>query len=506
MSKKILKVKDYLLDDSSSTCTCAGGYFSDLNQITILGSSNGTAQLYSSIKTDQSTKFYTGQNGEIYCLEILRESRSLLLGNSRGSIFLFDVLSQKQTEVFARHSAAVLCLQAIGTNTFISGSLDTTIRIWDDRQKAEAIVLKGHNGAVLSVNVSPDDQWVASGSEDGTVRIWDLSSVKILNIFPGFEQKSICCLAFNPEEIQLAVGGVARKTVFYDLEQFCEIDSAPLTPSTIMSMSFDGQGKSLYVAGAGFLRIINSKKPSEFTVIDANWKFPQKLLFSKQGDIFGIARNNQSASLYQIVNNQSLSNKDLPSYIAPTDELEEVTNVRRSHVKISEILDKKVNDISNIIGVWLNSHNQRNAYSAIEKITDPKVITDIFNMILNNNMIQNISVEIATLFLKKIYIIFEVKYKFFIKLGLEFSTEVLKKFGPEIKHLKTFHSNDKVDLTREERIKVYEFLLDDFQAITKNSIFSKLRIQYKNEEIGRLANNYVIELNNILDSIRKKED
>ncbi len=40
--------------------------------------------------------------------------------------------------------------------------------------------LKGHNGGVMSVAISKDNKFIVSGSEDSTVRVWERKSGKKL--------------------------------------------------------------------------------------------------------------------------------------------------------------------------------------------------------------------------------------------------------------------------------------------------------------------------------------
>ena len=64
-----------------------------------------------------------------------------------------------------------------GKRQLVSGSLDTTIRIWDLKSMACKAVLRGHQGAVSCVcagdgGEGTGDRFIISGSFDATVRVW----------------------------------------------------------------------------------------------------------------------------------------------------------------------------------------------------------------------------------------------------------------------------------------------------------------------------------------------
>ena len=49
----------------------------------------------------------------------------------------------------------------------VSGSEDTTVRVWDAQTGQEVVSLKGHTDSVDRVCFSPDGKRIASGSWDG---------------------------------------------------------------------------------------------------------------------------------------------------------------------------------------------------------------------------------------------------------------------------------------------------------------------------------------------------
>lgn len=513
MSRRLTKVSDYFLTEQGSTCTMATIRMLRLDPIIFLADANGSVEVFSKPTSSPSARLIPNQSGEILSLEMIPDTTLVLLGNTRGSVFLFDLQTQRQIEVFSRHSAGVLSLKNIGKNAFVSGSMDTSVRVWDIRQKSEIMVLRGHAGAVTSVDSSPDELWVGSCSDDSTIRIWEISSAKMINMFSSPEQKSIQSLSFNPEEIQIAAGGAARKVSFYDLEKFQEIGSSSPTPGSVLLTSFDQSGSNLYAGGAGFLRCISRIKPFAMEVIEANWKIPQKIIFDQNNEILALGRQINGATLYRV---ETVDAQPTPSpQIAPTrksqmentdevDEMDDVIQAKKMHEKIEDILEKKVNSLSSFVNIWLVQQNQRLAQSTIEKMTDSKLVTDIFSMLLENKMVQNLSVEFATLFLSKIQLLFEAKYKFCIKIGLTYAVEALRKFGQEIRSAKSVNLMTKVDLSRDERIKKYDTFLKEIEMIIKNSTFIKMRGQYKNEDIGQLGVTLVSEYDMLQSSIRPK--
>ena len=57
-----------------------------------------------------------------------------------------------------------------------TGSVDTTVRLWDTRSGECHAVLEGLTAGVWGVAMSGDGRLVASGGADGTVRLWDTAS------------------------------------------------------------------------------------------------------------------------------------------------------------------------------------------------------------------------------------------------------------------------------------------------------------------------------------------
>jgi len=86
----------------------------------------------------------------------------------------------------------------------ISGSFDRTIRIWDAETGAPASdPLEGHTGSVGSVAYSPDGRHIISGSDDKTIRTWKAEAHTAAGKPLGGHTHSVQSTAYSPNREHL---------------------------------------------------------------------------------------------------------------------------------------------------------------------------------------------------------------------------------------------------------------------------------------------------------------
>ena len=96
------------------------------------------------------------------------------------------------------HTSTVRCLKMFNEKTAISGSRDTTLRVWNLTTGLCINVLMGHQASVRCLEIHGD--LVVSGSYDTTAKIWSISTGQCLRTLQGhFSQ--IYAIAFDGQRI-----------------------------------------------------------------------------------------------------------------------------------------------------------------------------------------------------------------------------------------------------------------------------------------------------------------
>jgi WD40 repeat protein/tRNA A-37 threonylcarbamoyl transferase component Bud32 len=78
--------------------------------------------------------------------------------------------------IYRGHTQAIKSVAWVSDQRVVSGSLDSTVRIWDAITGNNLLVYRGHKTKVEALAASPDDTYIASGDGSGKIHIWDTTT------------------------------------------------------------------------------------------------------------------------------------------------------------------------------------------------------------------------------------------------------------------------------------------------------------------------------------------
>ncbi|MFN7338926.1 MAG: WD40 repeat domain-containing protein, partial [bacterium] len=132
------------------------------------------------------------------------DGQTLLGGDEKGNIYLWDVATGKQKKTIAGHGKAILEIAISNDQQILaSSSEDGTIKVWDLKTGKERITLPNQRG-LIALALSSDGNTLVTGGEDATVKLWNLSTGNLIETLPV--EKEVVSLAIN-QDASIIVSG-----------------------------------------------------------------------------------------------------------------------------------------------------------------------------------------------------------------------------------------------------------------------------------------------------------
>jgi WD40 repeat protein len=126
---------------------------------------------------------------------------TIAVGLQSGDITIINAITGSQAAVLSGHTDWVQSLAfSLDGISLVSGSQDTSLKLWDVQTGGVVKTFSGHTSCVLSISSSSDGTLVASGSCDGTVRLWNIQKGECCCVIK--HQEIVDCVVFSPTDPQ----------------------------------------------------------------------------------------------------------------------------------------------------------------------------------------------------------------------------------------------------------------------------------------------------------------
>jgi len=213
--------------------------FSPDGQRVVTGGQDHRAKVWDAAS---GTNLFTlkGHSAAVFSVSFSRDGQRIITSSDDQTARLWDAASGEELRVFKGHGSRIgsAALSPDGQRIVTGGGAvrfapegiffnptagdDQAVKVWDATDTREVLTLSGHEKDVVSVDVSADGRFVASGSFDGTARVWDIRTGQEVSRMTGHEA-AVRGVAFFPDGKRIVTGGFDGTARIWDIASRREI-------------------------------------------------------------------------------------------------------------------------------------------------------------------------------------------------------------------------------------------------------------------------------------------
>jgi len=135
---------------------------------------------------------FQGHAGNVVTVVRL-DAENVYSADDEGFIYVYDIVTGRLNKRLEGHVSGIWAMQYYH-NILVSGSTDSTLRIWNLRALRPAYVFQGHASTVRAIeivepllnpqtgNYEPPFPVIVTGSRDATLRVWKLPGIDTLPV------------------------------------------------------------------------------------------------------------------------------------------------------------------------------------------------------------------------------------------------------------------------------------------------------------------------------------
>jgi WD40 repeat protein len=129
-------------------------------------------------------------------------------------------------------------------NYIASASYDAKVRLWKMPEGSLVKEFTGHVGTIWAVNFSPDGKTIASCGEDATIKLWNLESGQLAQSLEG-HTRNVWDIKFSPDGFKLASGSFDKTVRVWNIKNGELLHTLTDHSEAVVAIAFSTDGQKL---------------------------------------------------------------------------------------------------------------------------------------------------------------------------------------------------------------------------------------------------------------------
>jgi WD40 repeat protein len=243
----------------------------------VIASTDGTVTLRDTF-SNQVVRTFVGHAAGVNGVAFSPTGSRILTGDSDGVAILWSASTGGELMRF-NHSRGVTSVAFSPTDSarVLTGSVDQTARLWSttNGQLVRAFgpvfingeLAAGHSNSISSVAFSPDGAEILTGSDDSTAKLWDVTTGSELRTFRGHSDR-VASVAFAPDGKRIITGSADGTARIWDVATGNLVRTLTPCASPISAVAFSPDGATVLAAVAAKNDIRLDTNPPQGNDID----------------------------------------------------------------------------------------------------------------------------------------------------------------------------------------------------------------------------------------------
>ncbi|KNZ82248.1 hypothetical protein J132_04209, partial [Termitomyces sp. J132] len=224
------------------------------------------------------------QKTPVKCFSFSLDGKFIVSGSDDSSVRVWDASSGVQLQELNGHTDLVTSV-AFSPNgkPIVSSSYDKSVRVWDAFSGAQLQELIGHTDEVTSVAFSPDGKSIVSGSNDNTVRVWNATSGAQLQELNGHTHW-VTSVAFSSDGKSIVSGSFDESIRVWNAFNGAKLQELNGYTGSVISVAFSLDGKFI-VSGSddNSVRVWDASSGTQLQKLNGHTNLVTSVAFSPDG-------------------------------------------------------------------------------------------------------------------------------------------------------------------------------------------------------------------------------